>query len=539
MQSSKESVGIKLQLAIPGYTGSFPTGDGNPSAVSEMDCFVVNIKGAEIQGRYQGGQFPAHLGVECLGFAAVSDTMSATTASTSGATLRVRPGSQRSIEVYGIYGSPNCGGKDPAAVFSDGDPALYLMGKVVLDIAGDVTVQVPNSYVPDVTPNRVPQCKISPLPQLAGVGSDDDVLAMSEAADGSRDIYVGGAFTSLSGASAPRFARMSPNGQLVSSFMSSLGAGFDNEVYAIRPYKAGMFYVAGGFNNFNGSPQNGLVRLKPDGTRDTAFLTGTGFTGAGNKVVALAHDPVTERVYVGGSFALYNLTTANGLTALDNLGSPVSGWGPSMYGVGNITSMDLTPDGTVLYVGGDAGSYFAKILTATAAVDSAFASLVTPGANATVRVVKVDPSNASRVYVGGLFNQVSSTAGINRIVRILSTGVIDAGFNIGSGFDGAVNSIVAAGDLSGDIYVGGFFTTYNGVAVPGIVRLKPDGSIRTNFSVTPGPSGGTVGTGIMALLAPPPRNAFNFSLYIGGDFTAFNGVSRMGIARVGQSGLPN
>jgi len=536
MQSSKDSVAIKLQFSIPPAKEFRPTGNGNPSSVSEMDCFVMNIKGAEIAGRYQGGQFPAHLGVECLGFAAVTDTISATVATTSGATLRVRPGGQRSIEVYGIYGSPNCGGKDPAAVFSDGDPSLYLLGKVVLDITGDVTVSVPNLYVADVTPDRVPQCKVTPLPQLAGGGSNDDVLAMFEAGDGTKDIYVGGKFTSLTGAAAPKFARMAPNGQLNSSFMSGLGVGFDNAVYAIRPYKAGKIYVAGEFNGFKGSTHNGLIRLNPNGTQDTAFVTGTGFTGAGNKVTALAYDPAIERVYAGGSFAVYNLTTANSLTALDSSGGMVSGWGPTVsHGIGNITSMDLTPDGTALYIGGDAGAYFSKILTATASVDTAFASIFAPGTDTAVRTVKVDPINAARVYIGGTFSQVSATPAINRIARILSTGGLDTSFNIGTGFNGVVNSIVAAGDASGDIYVGGSFTAYNSVLVPGIVRLKPDGSIRANFSVNPGPAGG----GIMSLLAPYPRNIFNFSLYIGGNFLTFNGVSRMGIARVGQNGFPN
>lgn len=537
MQNSRDSVAIKLQFSIPPAKEFRPTGSGNPSNVSEMDCFVMNVKGPEIVGRFQGGQFPAHLGVECLGFAAVTNTLSATTASTSGATLRVRPGGQRSIEVYGIYGSPNCGGKDPAVVFSDGDPSLYLLGKVVLDIAGDVTVQVPNSYVADVTPNRVPQCKITPLPQLAGAGADDDVLAMFEVGDGTRDIYVGGAFNSLTGTAAPGFARMAPDGQLNASFMSALGAGFDNSVYALRPYKAGKIYVAGAFTYFNGIPRNGLVRIKPDGMEDTVFVTGTGFTGLGNKVAALAFDPATERLYTGGSFALYDNTLVNSFTALDGTGAIISGWGSTLiHNIGNITSMDLTPDATVLYIGGDTAPYFRKILTAAAQVDTAFASTFAPGADGSIRTVKVDPANPARVYIGGTFTQVAATPTINRIARITATGALDTSFNIGSGFDNAVNSIVAAGDASGDIYVGGFFTTYNGTAVPGIVRLKPDGSIRANFSVTPGPSGGT---GIMALFAPFPRSLFNFSLYIGGDFTTFNGVSRLGIARVGQNGIPN
>jgi hypothetical protein len=46
------------------------------------------------------------------------------------------------------------------------------------------------------------------------------------------------------------------------------------------------------------------------------------------------------------------------------------------------------------------------------------------------------------------------------------------------GFDDGVLRITLAGDGSGDIYVGGGFTTYNGTLTDRIARLAIDGTVR-------------------------------------------------------------
>ena len=92
-----------------------------------------------------------------------------------------------------------------------------------------------------------------------------------------------------------------------------------------------------------------------------------------------------------------------------------------------------------------------------------------------IRTIAVD-EGGSKVYVGGDFS--------GGIFRLNENGSLDAGFDVGSGFDGPVSTIVPAADGSGDIYVGGFFTTYKGVVVGGLVRLKDDGSLDANFTTS-------------------------------------------------------
>jgi len=80
------------------------------------------------------------------------------------------------------------------------------------------------------------------------------------------------------------------------------------------------------------------------------------------------------------------------------------------------------------------------------------------------------------VYVGGDFSE--------GIFRLDEDGLLDNTFDVGSGFDGPVSTIVPAVDGSGDIYVGGFFTTYKGFPVGGLVRLTDDGSLSANFTTS-------------------------------------------------------
>src|SRR6266446_3960752 len=70
-----------------------------------------------------------------------------------------------------------------------------------------------------------------------------------------------------------------------------------------------------------------------------------------------------------------------------------------------------------------------------------------------------------------------------------------ASFNKARGFNGGVGAIAPAGDGSGDIYVGGGFTIYNGTASNCIIRLKADGTVDTAFNV-----GSGFGSGVVAIV---------------------------------------
>src|SRR5690606_36256395 len=89
-----------------------------------------------------------------------------------------------------------------------------------------------------------------------------------------------------------------------------------------------------------------------------------------------------------------------------------------------------------------------------------------------------------KLYVGGSFTGYSGTAGVNFIARLNSDGTLDTTFVTGTGFNGIPRAILPMTDGSGRIYAAGGFTTYNGTAVPGLVRLHSNGELDTSFNVT-------------------------------------------------------
>jgi hypothetical protein len=63
------------------------------------------------------------------------------------------------------------------------------------------------------------------------------------------------------------------------------------------------------------------------------------------------------------------------------------------------------------------------------------------------------------------------------MIRLNADGTPDAGFIVGAGFDSHVEPIAPATDGSGDIYVGGDFSVYDGIQVDRAVALNSDGSL--------------------------------------------------------------
>ena len=91
------------------------------------------------------------------------------------------------------------------------------------------------------------------------------------------------------------------------------------------------------------------------------------------------------------------------------------------------------------------------------------------------------------IYYGGNFTTYNNNA-TNRIVRITDTGKIDSNFSYSNAFNSNVHAL--AQDSSKALYVGGSFTTYQGNANAGILRLNDSGIKDTNFVNGAGITGG-------------------------------------------------
>ena len=152
-----------------------------------------------------------------------------------------------------------------------------------------------------------------------------------------------------------------------------------------------------------------------------------------------------------------------------------------------------------------------------------------PGADGEVYAIAVQPDGSS--VVGGQFFNYDS-ASFNNLVRTLPNGLPDFSFNPGParGRPRQQNFIaaVAVDPNSGNIYIGGNFASYKGFTANNVARLNPDGSLDTSFNTGRGASGI-----VWALALDTSGNVI-----IGGDFTSFNTTSRNHIARlIGGRGL--
>lgn len=91
----------------------------------------------------------------------------------------------------------------------------------------------------------------------------------------------------------------------------------------------------------------------------------------------------------------------------------------------------------------------------------------------------VDDTTNSRYIIGGYFHYYNNTTSYN-IIALNYDGSIDTSFNIGTGFDGHVETILI--DSDGKYVVGGYFSLYNGVSVGSIVKLNTDGTINNTYN---------------------------------------------------------
>lgn len=150
------------------------------------------------------------------------------------------------------------------------------------------------------------------------------------------------------------------------------------------------------------------------------------------------------------------------------------------------------------------------------------------GFDDTVNSIAPALDGSDDVYVGGDFTVYKNTPA-NRIARLNNDGSLDTSFVTGTGFDGAVRIVAPATDGSGDVYVGGSFTNYNGTAINGIARLNLDGSLDTSFITGAGFNGS------VEIIAPAIVGIGD--VYIGGDFTNYNGtVVGNGLIRLNGNG---
>ena len=295
-------------------------------------------------------------------------------------------------------------------------------------------------------------------------------------------VYVGGNFTTFTGTSINRFLRLNSDGSRDTTF--NVGTGFDGTIYDSVVQSDGKVIAVGSFRNYQGSGAPQIARLNTDGSRDTTFSAGTGFSGSAQLVSNVIVDS-NNKVLCVGTFTGYNGNTVGRIVRLNSDGSVdntfSAGTGFNSFTYGGIHQLS---NGQYM-VFGDFTSYngTGKIRAARLNNDGTIDNSYTPSSISNFVANSVIDSQ-NRAYIIGAFGSVSGVT-TTGIARLTSGGTYDTSYVTGGGFNAGQSNLFPQVIIenSGSILWGGSFTTYSGqTGVNRILRTDPNGKSLRSFT---------------------------------------------------------
>lgn len=251
----------------------------------------------------------------------------------------------------------------------------------------------------------------------------------------------------------------------------------------------GRILIGGVFTNVNRTTRHGVARLNPDGTVDPTFDPGSGVTSTWLRgeveVVRLQAD---RKILIGGTFTHVGGVPRSGIARLNPEGSVDLQFDPG-EGVmrtvpGTINTLEVQPDGKIV-IGGffDSVSSVSRRNIARLSPDGTVDTSFNPGSGTDEAVLAIALSSDGKILIGGAFGRVNEVDR-GRIARLNANGGLDLTFNVGSGANSTVRSLIL--QPNGQILAGGYFETFAGTARDGIARLNWDGSLDATFAPSAG-----------------------------------------------------
>jgi uncharacterized delta-60 repeat protein len=294
-------------------------------------------------------------------------------------------------------------------------------------------------------------------------------------------MFIGGDFTAYDNILRAGLARVNSDGSLDATF---LDAGLDGSVSNMALQSDGRLIITGGFSHINGIPRLRIARLHPDGSLDTAFNPGPQFLPANfNPPIfyAIAIQP-NGGILLGGSFGDGSPQTPLNLARLNADGALDTNFRPPELLL-PVFSLALLPDRRVL-VGGEFWAPAVNLirLFSNGTWDEAFEANIGHLASDPIVAALLVQADG-RIIVGG--QNISTAGGLDRhlLARLHPDGTGDDTFDPGTGPNfNWVHTLALQAD--GKLFVGGTFTAIDGVPAPGIARLHNTFETRVHFSQT-------------------------------------------------------
>jgi uncharacterized delta-60 repeat protein len=286
-----------------------------------------------------------------------------------------------------------------------------------------------------------------------GTITNGEVLCFCQLPNG--QVLVGGTFTSVSGVTRNRIARLNANG----SFDATFNVSANGRVTSLALQADGSVIVGGAFTTFGGATHNSLAKLTPAGALDASFnkqafgtLTNV-ITQTDGKLVVFGDTAVTGNTT--NSFYLFRLN-ADGTT--DSTFTPVPN--AAVYAAAITADGKILVGGTYTSIGGATKTGLNR-LTSVGLHDATFAQVA---AAVQSLIVQCDGKVLAGSFTAG------SLASTERLVRLSTVGVDDPTF-----VASARNAVYGLGMQSdGKVIVTGSFTLAGGVTTKNVVRLIND-----------------------------------------------------------------
>lgn len=299
-----------------------------------------------------------------------------------------------------------------------------------------------------------------------GSGFNGSVNSIALQNDGK--IIVGGKFTKYKETTQNYLIRLNTDGTKDSSF--SIGVGFDNTVNFIILQPDGKILVGGNFRKYQGISQNYLIRLNTDGTKDITFNIGTGFYNRMADAVNVIKAIVLQsdgKILLGGNFEMFRSSDQDNFIRLNADGTKDTSFEIGSGFSSNIYSISLQEDGKIL-VGGSFSSYQGISqnslirLNTDGTKDNSFDTGLT---FQDCSVYSTILQNEGKIIVGS-YSYNSEALTQNNLVRLSTNGSRDNSFGTGITFFNNNNKNASVYSIllqpNDQLLIGGDFTAYEG-----------------------------------------------------------------------------
>ena len=232
-------------------------------------------------------------------------------------------------------------------------------------------------------------------------------------------LYIGGSFTSYKGVTQNYVVKLNYDGSNDTNF--NVGTKLNNSVNVVRVDENGKIYLGGEFTSYDGIAANRIIRLNPDGTKDSGFDNSTGFNGDVKDIQITAGG-----IYVGGAFTTYKGVAANRLIRLNPDGSKDTGFNNTTgFDQGQVNKMAIS--GTDIFCVGVFDRWKGALASSAAKISNIGDLIVAfdsePGGNI-VPITDIALLSSGQLYISGPGAGGWDVSGSNQVARLNSNGTL-------------------------------------------------------------------------------------------------------------------